>query len=236
MSADFAQGRRNVVGTGSALTVGVMVCVGLTQPATAGQPDSPWLYLSIAPDTVVSARIPHPDPPPQNLILSNMISQLPQAPDKAMPQAADSNRELIAQSVACLAVGGLATAATLMVGWQNVTNLISGGGSVPGATPSVVALGVFGVVFTSFCAIGQALTPLYLHYFPKPPSAVPHPPAPAPEPEPPGCTNCGPSALWPRAPGAPSGQAAERGPGSLRVSATTCGAVVAPPMLQSNDC
>ena len=89
-----------------------------------------------------------------------------------------------------------------MVGWQNVTNLISGGGSVPGATPSVVALGVFGVVFTSFCAIGQALTPLYLHYFPEPPPAVPRPPAAAPASSP-GCTTCGPSALLPRAPKVP---------------------------------
>ena len=51
--------------------------------------------------------------------------------------------------------------AALGFGWQNVTNLISGG-VVPAAGPGAVALGLFGVVFTSFCAIGQALTPLYL--------------------------------------------------------------------------
>ena len=66
-----------------------------------------------------------------------------------------------ARSVACLVTGGAATAAALALGWQNVTNLISGG-IVPAAGPGAIALGLFGVVFTSFCAIGQALTPLYL--------------------------------------------------------------------------
>jgi hypothetical protein len=68
---------------------------------------------------------------------------------------------LTTQSVACLVTGGAATLAALSFGWQNVTNLISGG-IVPAAGPGAVALGLFGVVFTSFCAIGQALTPLYL--------------------------------------------------------------------------
>jgi dihydroorotate dehydrogenase (fumarate) len=36
----------------------------------AVQPESPWLYLSIAPDQIVSARRANPDPSP-NLILSN---------------------------------------------------------------------------------------------------------------------------------------------------------------------
>jgi hypothetical protein len=234
MSADFVRGGSDVIGMGHSLVVGMLLLLLMAEPAMAVQPESPWLYLSIAPDQIVSARRANPDPSP-NLILSNMISQLPQAPDKLVPAAAGSNRELIAQSVACLAVGSLASAATLLVGWQNVTNLISGGGSVPGATPSVVALGVFGVVFTSFCAIGQALTPLYLHYFPEPSPAASRPPQPPPASDP-GCTTCGPSALLPRAPKLPAGQASEPAVQSLRVSATACDAGVAPRVLQPNVC
>ena len=78
-----------------------------------------------------------------------------------MPANDDEMSFLTTQSVACLVTGGTATLAALGFGWQNVTNLISGG-VVPAAGPGAVALGLFGVVFTSFCAIGQALTPLYL--------------------------------------------------------------------------
>ena len=90
---------------------------------------------------------------PANLRLPTQAAQVP-----------ENNTDmsfLTAQSVACLVTGGAATVAAVGLGWQNVTNLISGG-VVPAAGPGAVALGLFGVVFTSFCAIGQALTPLYL--------------------------------------------------------------------------
>ena len=83
------------------------------------------------------------------------------APRDDVPANDDEMSFLTTQSVACLVTGGTATLAALGFGWQNVTNLISGG-VVPAAGPGAVALGLFGVVFTSFCAIGQALTPLYL--------------------------------------------------------------------------
>ncbi|MFL5334137.1 MAG: hypothetical protein ACJ8H8_13365, partial [Geminicoccaceae bacterium] len=105
-----------------------------------------------------------------------------------------------------------------------------------GATPSVVALGVFGVVFTSFCAIGQALTPLYLHYIPEPSPAAPHPPEPPPA-SVPGCATCGPSALLPGTPKIPAGQTGDPGIRSLRVFATACRASTAPRvLLPSNVC
>ena len=233
MSANFMRGGSDVIGMGHSLAIGILLLILLAEPAMAVQPESPWLYLSIAPDQVVSARSAHPDSSP-NLIPSNLVGQLPRAPDKVMSEAAASNRELIAQSVACLTVGGLASAATFMAGWQSVTNLISGGGSVPGATPGVVALGVFGVVFTSFCAIGQALTPLYLHYLPEPPPAVP--PSPEPPASNPGCTTCAPSVLLPGALKVRAGQALKPGFQGLRVSATACGAGVAPLVLQPNVC
>ena len=63
--------------------------------------------------------------------------------------------------MACLITGSAATLAALSLGWENVTNLISGG-VVAGAGTGAAALGLFGVVFLSFCTIGQALTPLYM--------------------------------------------------------------------------
>ena len=89
MSADFVRGGSDVIGMGHSLVAGMLLLVLLAEPAMAVQPESPWLYLSIAPDQIVSARRANPDPSP-NLILSNMISQLPQAPDKLVPAAAGS--------------------------------------------------------------------------------------------------------------------------------------------------
>ena len=100
-----------------------------------------------------------PPPTPQNALQPASVRLPPPADD--VPANDDEMSFLTTQSVACLVTGGTATLAALGFGWQNVTNLISGG-VVPAAGPGAVALGLFGVVFTSFCAIGQALTPLYL--------------------------------------------------------------------------
>jgi hypothetical protein len=69
----------------------------------------------------------------------------------------------IRQSMGCLIGGTSATAIALLAGGRNVMNVIAGGGLVP-ANPVVLYVGLVGVVFASFCAIGQALTPLYLYY------------------------------------------------------------------------
>jgi hypothetical protein len=71
--------------------------------------------------------------------------------------------DTVRQSMGCLIGGTTATAIALMAGGRNVMNVIAGGGLVP-ANPVVLYVGLVGVVFASFCAIGQALTPLYLHY------------------------------------------------------------------------
>ena len=76
------------------------------------------------------------------------------------PSAGDDS---VKQSMGCLIGGTTATAAALLAGGRNVMNVIAGGGLVP-ANPAVLYIGLVGVVFASFCAIGQALTPLYLHY------------------------------------------------------------------------
>ena len=65
------------------------------------------------------------------------------------------------QSIGCIigGSGGLATA--VGVGGTNVVNLIAGGIVSP-LNPAAAYLALSGVVFASFCAIGQALTPAAL--------------------------------------------------------------------------
>jgi hypothetical protein len=161
---------------GVALALAGTVLAGLlSSPAVAadGNATDPWLYLSVArPGGMVQA-----DDPGEASVVPVML-RLPSSGPAHEPTDAEMAFQT-AQSVACVVTGGVATAAALGLGWQNVTNLISGGGAVPAAGPGVVALGLFGVVFTSFCAIGQALTPLYLDFMAplEPAPAVP-PPAP----------------------------------------------------------
>lgn len=154
----------------------VVIAVGLapTLPSAVTAAD-PWLHLSIAP-----AR--QPEPPTSAAAWSPASFHLPPPADDAPAGDAELSF-LTTQSVACLITGGTATVAAVAFGWQNVTNLISGG-VVPAAGPGAVALGLFGVVFTSFCAIGQALTPLYLDFVNgelSPARAAPGPPPRPPE-------------------------------------------------------
>lgn len=66
-------------------------------------------------------------------------------------------------SVGCFVGGTTGAVGAYLLGGENLVNLIAGG-LVPAAGPALyVALG--GVVFASFCAIGQAVTPVivYVH-------------------------------------------------------------------------
>ena len=152
----------------------VSVSTLISQPAHA---NDPWLHLSIAP--VVA-----PLAPAHYAVGVVPVIAPPMRP--AVLQASDEMSFQTKESIACLITGGAATAAAIAFGWQNVTNLISGG-IVPGAGPGAIALGLFGVVFTSFCAIGQSLAPLYLDWTGQLP-----PPSPA-EPVPQGPTAAAPS-------------------------------------------
>ncbi|MGE0713861.1 MAG: hypothetical protein AB7P02_00330 [Alphaproteobacteria bacterium] len=79
------------------------------------------------------------------------------------------------QSVGCVIAGTGATALALAAGAENLVNVVSGG-LVTSANPVVLYMGVVGVVFASFCSLGQALTPLYL-YFTEPATPAATPPA-----------------------------------------------------------
>jgi len=86
------------------------------------------------------------------------------------------------KSLGCLGVGTAATAVALVAAPDSAIFLI-GGGLVPILNPTVLYLGLGGVVFASFCAIGHAVTPMVLHYFETPV----HPPGPT---QPGACINC----------------------------------------------
>ena len=72
----------------------------------------------------------------------------------------------VAQAIGCVIVGTTATTLALAAGSENVVNIISGGLVTP---TNQVALytAMVGVVFGTFCAVGQALTPLYMHIMTK---------------------------------------------------------------------
>jgi hypothetical protein len=151
MPASWSRGNRDASRFATAATALVALAA---QPALAA--GDPWRHLSVAPALPAAAAAPSDAPG----FLVPATVRVPLPIDDA-PPGMDRMSFQTAQSVACLATGGVATLAALGFGWQNVTNLISGG-VVPAAGPGAVALGLFGVVFASFCAIGQALTPLYL--------------------------------------------------------------------------
>lgn len=123
--------------------------LSIAQPADPG----PWRYVAVTPVGLGY----HPLAP------SEMTSGEP--PSEAFT-------EQTREGIACLVTGTVATGLAVVAGWQNVTNLMSGG-IVNATTPAAVGLALFGVVFGSFCAIGQALTPVFVNVFDLPPPAPP---------------------------------------------------------------
>jgi hypothetical protein len=79
------------------------------------------------------------------------------------PQAEPGVPAEVKQSVGCVITGTTATAAAILAGGENLVNIIAGGVVAP-QNSAILYIGLVGVVFASFCAIGQALTPLYLYY------------------------------------------------------------------------
>lgn len=61
-------------------------------------------------------------------------------------------------SLGCIIGGTVGTVAAVAIAGPNIVNMIAGG-IVPAATPGAFYAGLAGVVFASFCAVGQAATP-----------------------------------------------------------------------------
>lgn len=67
-------------------------------------------------------------------------------------------------SLGCILGGTLGTAGALLIGGENIINLIAGG-LVPVSSPAALYAAMGGVVFASFCAVGQAMTPMALYLY-----------------------------------------------------------------------
>lgn len=80
-----------------------------------------------------------------------ILTRLPQPPLSEQVQA----------SYGCFSAGLGGTVAAWTVGAENLVNVVAGGIVAP-ANPAVLTIGVLGVVFASFCTVGQALTPMAL--------------------------------------------------------------------------
>jgi hypothetical protein len=89
---------------------------------------------------------------------------LPALPTHAQPApAADLEPSMeVMKSFGCLATGTTGTLAAIGFGPENLVNLVSGGIVTP-ANSAVLAIGVVGVVFASFCTVGESLTPSVLY-------------------------------------------------------------------------
>jgi hypothetical protein len=98
----------------------------------------------------------------------------PSAPPMTEPPVQPDGRPSLVteQSIGCLLMGTTVSGLTLLAGAENLVNVV-GGGLVRAANPRVLTLGVAAVTFGTFCAVGGALTPLYLHLTREPPPAAP---------------------------------------------------------------
>jgi hypothetical protein len=150
----------------TAVALSGLLVVAQTMPAWAGSaaPADPRLHLAI--DQPAAGQ------KPARSYLAAMLSAvhrvkaygpMPGPVDHLLAPDGNSMSLGVKQAIACLGVGTAATAGAIAVGAQNLTNLIAGG-LVTAANPAVLYLGLTGIVFASFCAIGSALTPIYLYY------------------------------------------------------------------------
>lgn len=85
----------------------------------------------------------------------------PMVPPKAPLHTPDDVR----QAWACVAGGSAGTAAAVAAGAENLVNVVAGGVVAPN-NRAVMIVGLAGVVFTTFCTLGQQLLPLVDYYAP----------------------------------------------------------------------
>lgn len=111
----------------------------------------------------------------QAVLLAKSYGPGSQTPQPEAPSEAGGWSDGAKQSMGCLMGGTVGTTAALIAGGENLVNIIAGG-IVPAGNPVALYVGLFGVVFASFCAVGQALAPLYVDYFAEPPLSAQAPP------------------------------------------------------------
>lgn len=112
------------------------------EPAAVSDPAAlPWRYAVLD----------------RNVRTASIDPQTPTAPAAKPGGDSDFNG-----AVGCVVTGTLGTTVAALGGGLNTINLI-GGGIVGAINPVTFYVSLVGVVFISFCQLGQALTPLYLH-------------------------------------------------------------------------
>lgn len=110
----------------------------------------------------VAGRAAEPPSPP---VLVSSGATVPAVFLHRVTDTAPASAEMppeVQQSLGCAITGSAGTAAAVLAGGENLVNIIAGGVVMP-QNRAVLYIGLVGVVFASFCAIGQALTPLYLY-------------------------------------------------------------------------
>ena len=85
------------------------------------------------------------------------------APPRAWAQEPPGPPKEVMEAWGCVLFGAAGTAGAVAANPENLINVLAGG-VVPTANPSILYIGLAGVVFTTFCTLGMQLTPLYLHY------------------------------------------------------------------------
>ncbi|GEM_PF-1585203 len=113
-------------------------------------------------------------PPPVSVKSYGPGFELPDRPSRLGNMSYSDEITEYDLSYGCIIGGVTGTGLSVGAGGLNVINLIAGG-IVPAATPVAAYLALGGVVFASFCAVGQALTPAVMAtygYFAPPPKPV----------------------------------------------------------------
>ena len=98
------------------------------------------------------------------------------APVQIEEMSEDAPNPAVVQALGCLIAGTVGTGIAGLAGINNVVNVMAGG-QVIASSNLALYTAVAGVIFGTFCAVGQALTPLYLVV-----SRTVPPPAPPPKP------------------------------------------------------
>lgn len=155
-------GCRRAARHGRALALGAIVLVAAGPHFAGAEETQPIVSFHPAASIVYAKSYGPPEPLPDDPA---------SRPDGTMD-------DTVKQSIGCVLGGTVGTTIALAAGGENLVNIIAGGLVAP-ANPLVLYTGLVGVVFASFCAIGQAMTPLYLYYFETPPPVeIPGEPSP----------------------------------------------------------
>ena len=115
----------------------------------------------------VAAEAASPGPVPEATVATTLPTKA-YGPDFSLPSPNPSQQQETSGSITeydlslgCIVGGTTGTALSLSAGGMNVVNLIAGG-LVPASSPVAMWVALGGVVFASFCSVGQAVTPTVL--------------------------------------------------------------------------